>query len=65
MNPRILVVDDEEPIRTVIEAYLSSEDLIIDVSDDMKGALSLLELNRYDIRTCPVRMAWGREEWNF
>jgi len=49
MKPRILVVDDEEPIRTVMEKFLGSEDIVIDVSDDMKGALSLLESNRYDI----------------
>ena len=49
MKPRILVVDDEEPIRIVIEKYLEGEDLVIDVSTGFNEAVSLLESGQYDI----------------
>lgn len=51
MKPRILVVDDEEPIRTVIEKFLDGEDIAIDAADSLQGAISLLESSKYDI--CP------------
>jgi DNA-binding NtrC family response regulator len=49
MKPRILVVDDEEAICTVIEKFLTGEDILIDVSDSLKGAISLLKSNYYDV----------------
>jgi DNA-binding NtrC family response regulator len=49
MKPRILVVDDDEAICTVIETILRDEDLLIDISNSLKGALSLLKSKYYDI----------------
>jgi DNA-binding response OmpR family regulator len=49
MKPRILVVDDEEPIRIVIEKFLDGEDIAIDAADSLKDAIPLLESRKYDI----------------
>lgn len=49
MKPRILVVDDEEPICTVIGKYLEGEDMIIDVSSGFNDAVAHLESKQYDI----------------
>jgi len=49
MPHKILVVDDEEPIRTVIEAYLTQLGHHVDSADGFESALSLLKSNEYDI----------------
>jgi DNA-binding response OmpR family regulator len=49
MNPRVLIVDDDEVIRKVIIEILKDEALIIDVADCLDGALTLLQLYTYDV----------------
>ena len=49
MPHKILVVDDEEPIRTVIEAYLTQLGHQVDQTDGFESAISLLKLGEYDI----------------
>lgn len=49
MKPRILVIDDEEAICTVIKKFLSGENITIDVSVSVKDAISLLKSNYYDV----------------
>ncbi|MBN1545978.1 MAG: response regulator [Syntrophaceae bacterium] len=49
MKPRILIVDDDEAIRKVIAEILKDEDLVIDVSESLSGALGLLKSHPYDV----------------
>jgi len=49
MPHKILVVDDEESIRTVIEAYLTQLGHKVDATDGFESAISLLKSNEYDI----------------
>jgi len=49
MPHKILVVDDEEPIRSVIKAYLTQLGYQVDSTDGFESALSLLKSNEYDV----------------
>ena len=49
MPHKILVVDDEESIRTVIETYLTQLGHKVDATDGFESAISHLKSNEYDI----------------
>ncbi len=60
---RLLVVDDEEPIRKLLKKYLIKKNYIIDTANDGESALNLLSSNTYDLVLTDLRMPkmGGRE----
>lgn len=53
----ILVVDDEELIRTVIKTYLDTEAYTYDEADDGEKAIKLVEENNYDLIIMDIMMS--------
>lgn len=53
---RILVVDDERPIRNTLKEILEYEDYAVDVGYDGNEAVELLKKNKYDIVLCDYEM---------
>lgn len=47
--PRILVVDDDDGVRTLIEDVLSIAEYEVDVAATVKAALALSDRNTYDL----------------
>ena len=63
-NPaKILIVDDEEPIRKLITKYLSNQNYILDTANDGNIALEKLQDHKYDLVLTDLRMPnmGGRE----
>lgn len=60
---RLLIVDDEEPIRKLLKKYLVKKNYIIDTANDGESALNLLSSNTYDLVLTDLRMPkmGGRE----
>jgi len=60
---RILIVDDEERIRDIIEEYISIEDFLIDKAADGRIALEMFLKNEYSLIILDVMMpfvdGWG------
>ena len=60
---RILIVDDEEKIRDIIEEYISTEGFIIDKAANGRSALELFTKNDYSLIILDVMMpfidGWG------
>ncbi len=55
-HPRVLVVDDEESIRTAIARFLRGKGYEVEVADSGAAALALLERQRFVVMICDVRM---------
>jgi putative nucleotidyltransferase with HDIG domain len=55
-RPRVLVVDDEETIRTALARFLRSAGYEVEVAESGIAALVLLERQRFVIMICDVRM---------
>jgi response regulator RpfG family c-di-GMP phosphodiesterase len=53
---RVLLVDDEESIRTAIGKFLKARGYDVAVADNGRDALDLLEQERFDALLCDVRM---------
>ena len=53
---RILVVDDEEPMRAVVRESLRLQGYDVDEADDGDSALSLLREKNYDLMTLDLKM---------
>jgi DNA-binding response OmpR family regulator len=53
---RILVVDDEEAMRSVVRESLRLQGYEVDEADDGDSALSLLKAHRYDLMTLDLKM---------
>ena len=49
MSKRILVVDDDETIRTMLTSVLRHRDLVVDEAADGRGALDLLRQHSYAV----------------
>ncbi|MDH3383299.1 MAG: response regulator, partial [Deltaproteobacteria bacterium] len=56
MADRILVVDDEESMRDVLNRMLSAEGYLVSLAENGRSALALLERNRFDYILCDIRM---------
>jgi putative nucleotidyltransferase with HDIG domain len=55
-NPRILVVDDEKVIRSILSDFLSSEGFVVKAMDDGLSALTELESQPYDLVVTDLMM---------
>ena len=55
-NMRILVVDDERAIRNSLKEILSDEGHDVDVAEDGKVALELVDKDKYDAIFCDIKM---------
>jgi PAS domain S-box-containing protein len=51
-----LVVDDEAPVRTLLQRLLTRRGFVVDVAPDGQIAAELLERGQYDVVLCDVRM---------
>ena len=54
-KPRILVVDDEPDLCSVLERYIEA-DFVVEAVSDPREALRLLDINRYDALITDLRM---------
>jgi response regulator RpfG family c-di-GMP phosphodiesterase len=55
-QPRVLVVDDEEPIRTALARFLRARGYEVEVAESGIAALVMLERQRFVLMICDVRM---------
>ncbi len=55
-QPRILVVDDEEAIRTTLARFLRTQGYEVEVADSAATALTLLKRQRFVAVVCDIRM---------
>jgi DNA-binding NtrC family response regulator len=53
---RVLVVDDEEDMRDLVQSFLSAEGYAVDVAEDGGQALALMERTPFDVVLSDVRM---------
>ena len=53
---KILVIDDEKPIRSTLKEILEFEKFQVDVAEDGKAGLELIKKNNYDIILCDIKM---------
>ena len=53
---RVLIIDDDEPILSMIHADLSSHDYDVEVTTDGEEALRQLESKRFDVAICDWKM---------
>ena len=53
---RVLVVDDEEPLRHVLDLLLRREGLHVQLADSAESAIEILEQGELDVVLCDVRM---------
>jgi two-component system, NtrC family, nitrogen regulation response regulator NtrX len=53
---RILVIDDEKPIRTALIDILEYEKFLVDEASDGIHGLELLKKNKYDLVLCDIKM---------
>jgi putative two-component system response regulator len=54
--PRLLLVDDEESIRSALGRFLQGRGYEVDVAESGRAALDLLEKQQYVVMLCDVRM---------
>jgi putative two-component system response regulator len=54
--PRLLLVDDEESIRSALGRFLQGRGYEVDVAESGRAALELLEKQQYVVMLCDVRM---------
>jgi two-component system, NtrC family, nitrogen regulation response regulator NtrX len=53
---RILIIDDEKPIRTTLMEILEYEKFAVDEAADGMQALSMLKKTKYDLVLCDIKM---------
>ena len=53
---KILVIDDERPIRSTLREILEFEKFKVDDAEDGKAGLALIKKNAYDIILCDIKM---------
>lgn len=56
---RVLIIDDEEKIRTLLARIISLEGFEVLQADDCKAALKKLEQNEFDVILCDVKLPDG------
>jgi DNA-binding response OmpR family regulator len=55
-KPRLLFVDDEEDLRTVVQHQLTEEGFAVDTADDGDTAIAALREKLYDLILLDIRM---------
>ena len=55
-RPRVLIVDDEETIRTALARFLRGRGYEVEVAESGISALVMLERQRFVLMVCDVRM---------
>ena len=53
---KILVIDDERPIRSTLKEILEFEKFTVDTAEDGKVGLDLILKNKYDLILCDIKM---------
>ncbi len=53
---KILVIDDEKPIRDALQNILTAEQYHVDLAENGKKGLELLAENAYDVVLCDIKM---------
>jgi DNA-binding NtrC family response regulator len=54
--PKILVIDDEKPIRDALHNILTAEQYQVDIVENGKKGLEMLAENDYDVVLCDIKM---------
>lgn len=54
--PKILVIDDEKPIRDALHNILTAEQYQVDIVENGKKGLEMLGENDYDVVLCDIKM---------
>ncbi len=54
--PKILIIDDERPIRSTLKEILEYEKFDVDEAEDGQLGLELINKNTYDIVLCDIKM---------
>ncbi|MGB5984469.1 MAG: sigma-54 dependent transcriptional regulator [Desulfobacterales bacterium] len=55
-NPRLLIVDDEQSMREVLQFMLQREGYHVDCAETGKAAVGILKKSRYDLVLCDIRL---------
>jgi putative two-component system response regulator len=55
-QPRVLLVDDEESIRTALARYLRTQGYEVEVAESGPAALAMLARQRFVVMLCDIRM---------
>jgi len=53
---KILVIDDERPIRSTLKEILEFEKFTVETAEDGKAGLDLILKNKYDLILCDIKM---------
>jgi DNA-binding NtrC family response regulator len=53
---KILVIDDERPIRSTLQEILEFEKFKVDTAEDGKMGLEMIQANSYDLVLCDIKM---------
>ena len=53
---KILVIDDERPIRSTLKEILEFEKFSVETAEDGKAGLNLILKNKYDLILCDIKM---------
>jgi len=53
---KILVIDDERPIRSTLQEILEFEKFTVETAEDGKAGLDLILKNKYDLILCDIKM---------
>jgi len=53
---KILVIDDERPIRSTLKEILEFEKFVVETAEDGKAGLDLILKNKYDLILCDIKM---------
>jgi DNA-binding NtrC family response regulator len=53
---KILVIDDERPIRSTLKEILEFEKFKVDDAEDGKAGFDLIQKNKYDLILCDIKM---------
>jgi DNA-binding response OmpR family regulator len=53
---KILVIDDERPIRSTLQEILEFEKFKVDTAEDGQVGLDMILKNKYDLIMCDIKM---------
>jgi len=54
--PKILIIDDEKPIRSTLKEILEYEKFQVDVAADGLAGLEMVKKEKYDVVLCDIKM---------